>query len=77
MINDSEKNNLKLARKLSSKVDELHQRIDSLLDPIVNKAIAEGPDACNALLNELPQGFHRTELRAFLIRSEKKSNKLK
>lgn len=76
-IKPSYKESLDRAKELTAQIDRLHQEIDDLLSPIVHEAMASGAEACAELLGELPEGFHRTEVKVFISKSQKRTAKQK
>jgi hypothetical protein len=50
-----------------AQIDEIYAEIDVILDPLCREVMARGDvQEIEALLNQLPAGFHRTELRTYL-----------
>lgn len=60
------------AKRLLSQNDDLHQKVNDFLDPIMYEAMAEGPDACQALIDELPSCSQKSEMVALIIQPQNK-----
>lgn len=50
-----------------AQINALHAEIDEMLDPLCRKVMERGNVyEIETLINQLPTGFHRTELRTYL-----------
>ncbi len=76
----SESISLKQASLIQKEIERLEQKIDKILDPIVISAIARNDRSeITNLIEQLPRGFHRSELRTYLnmmVSQEKANNTL-
>lgn len=54
------------AHEVQAKIDALYAEIDILLDPVLANAATMTPNELVELIDVLPRGFHRTELRTIL-----------
>jgi glucan phosphorylase len=67
MVNQETKAKLNKAQDLQKQIDQLNKEIDDLLVPIVKETVKDNDiPAMQELLEELPPGFHKTELRVII-----------
>lgn len=55
------------AKEIESEIMRLRDEQDKLLEPICKEAMGKSDAAIQALIDALPPGFHRTELRTFQL----------
>lgn len=65
-LTDSELHVIAQSHELTSKINELHENIDTLLMPIIERSNEMSADELQTLIQLLPHGFHRSELRSIL-----------
>lgn len=58
-----------IAKQMQDEIDSLLGQIDELLQPVVDEAVAQGYEAVEELVSQLPSGFYRSELRVWLRES--------
>lgn len=59
---------LRQVRELQDRIDQLHQEQGKILAPLIQRAIKDdNPNKTMELVRNLPDGFHRTELRTHHI----------
>lgn len=71
-LTTEEKENIDKAKQIQKKIDLLYQDIDTLIYPIVQKHNNASIGVLNALVDILPSGFHRSELRVLISTLSKK-----
>lgn len=60
-----------IARHLVKLADEMMERADNMVEHLAKEAVeTNDPVVINELIEKLPHGFHRTELRVFLAQLE-------
>ena len=54
------------ARRIAAQADELEEQINDLLDPIAKRVSSLTDEEILAVVNILPRGFYRSELRTLV-----------
>jgi hypothetical protein len=57
---------LNRAHAIQAQIDALYEELDAVLAPVCANASTMSYEDLAALINELPRGFHRSELRVIL-----------
>jgi phage gp29-like protein len=66
MIDPSTAERIDIAAKYIEEAEALQRRAEDVLDPIVQKVMEGTMGEMEEMLNRLPRGFHRAELRTYI-----------
>ena len=55
------------AKEIEAEIMRLHDEQDKLLEPMCKEVMGKSYAEIQAFIDELPAGFHRSELRTYLL----------